>query len=154
MLALQPNLINYKMKKVMVLAVAMLTMAVAHAQKVKEADVPSEVKAAFAKKYPDVKAGGWVKEDGNYEVEFDYKKAEMTLVIDPKGTVLETETEIKVSELPKTVLDYCASKYAGKKIKEASRIEGSAGEVTYEAEIEKMDVLFDANGKFLKESKD
>ena len=101
----------------MVLAVAMLTMAVAHAQKVKEADVPSEVKAAFAKKYPDVKAGGWVKEDGNYEVEFDYKKAEMTLVIDPKGTVLETETEIKVSELPKQFWIIAQVNMQGKKLK-------------------------------------
>jgi len=142
------------MKKLMVMVLAIASFSYAQAQKVKEAEVPTEVKAAFAKQYPGTKAGGWVKENGNYEVEFDYKKAEMTLVIDPKGTVLETETEIKVSELPKTVLDYCASKYVGKKIKEASRIVGAAGEVTYEAEIEKMDVLFDANGNFLKESKD
>ncbi len=142
------------MKKIFLLLVIGFAATTANAQKVKEAEVPAEVKAAFTKNYPNVKAKGWEKEDGNYEVEFDSNKNEMTLVIDPKGNVVQTETEIKVSELSKTITDYCAKNYAGKKIKEASKIVDAKGVVTYEAEIEKMDVLFDANGRFIKESKD
>ncbi len=142
------------MKKIFLLLVIGFAATTANAQKVKEAEVPAEVKAAFTKNYPNVKAKGWEKEDGNYEVEFDSNKNEMTLVIDPKGNVVQTETEIKVSELSKTITDYCAKNYAGKKIKEASKIVDAKGVVTYEAEFEKMDVLFDANGRFIKESKD
>ena len=142
------------MKKTFLLLAIGFTAITATAQKVKETDVPAEVKAAFTKNYPNVKAKGWEKEDGNYEVEFESNKNEMTLVIDPKGNVVQTETEIKVSELSKTITDYCAKNYAGKKIKEASKIVDAKGVITFEAEIEKMDVLFDANGKFIKESKD
>ncbi len=142
------------MKKSILLVALGLVAIAANAQKLKEADVPAEVKAAFAKQYQNTKAKGWEKEDGNYEVEFDSNKNEMTLVIDPQGSILETETEIKVSDLSKAITDYCAKNYAGKKIKEASRIVDAKGVITYEAEIEKMDVLFDANGKFIKESKD
>ena len=142
------------MKKTFLLLAIGFTAITATAQKVKETDVPAEVKAAFTKNYPNVKAKGWEKEDGNYEVEFDSNKNEMTLVIDPKGNVVQTETEIKVSELSKIITDYCAKNYAGKKIKEASKIVDAKGVITFEAEIEKMEVLFDANGKFIKESKD
>ena len=142
------------MKKTFLLLAIGFAAITATAQKVKEADAPAEVKAAFTKNYPNVKAKGWEKEDGNYEVEFESNKNEMTLVIDPKGNVVQTETEIKVSELSKTITDYCAKNYAGKKIKEASKIVDAKGIITFEAEIEKMDVLFDANGKFIKESKD
>ena len=142
------------MKKTFLLLAIGFTAITATAQKVKETDVPAEVKAAFTKNYPYVKAKGWEKEDGNYEVEFDSNKNEMTLVIDRKGNVVQTETEIKVSELSKIITDYCAKNYAGKKIKEASKIVDAKGVITFEAEIEKMEVLFDANGKFIKESKD
>ena len=142
------------MKKTILLLTIGFAAITANAQKLKEAEVPAEVKAAFTKQYPNTKAKGWEKEDGNYEVEFDSNKNEMTLVIDPKGSILETETEIKVSDLSKTITDYCAKNYAGKKIKEASKIVDAKGVITYEAAIEKTDVLFDANGKFIKESKD
>lgn len=142
------------MKKTILLLAMGFAAITANAQKVKEADVPVAVKATFIKQCPNTKAKGWEKEDGNYEVEFDKDKSEMTLVIDPKGNVVATETEIKVSELSKTIADYCAKNYAGKKIKEATKIVDAKGVVTYEAEIEKKDVLFDANGKFIKESAD
>lgn len=142
------------MKKLILLLAVGITTFTACAQKVKEADVPAPVKAAFTKAYPNSKAGSWEKENGNYEAEFDLNKTEMSVLIDPSGKITETETGIQVSELPKTVTDYCAKNYAGKKIAEASKIVNAAGVLTYEAEINKMDVLFDKDGKFIKESKD
>jgi hypothetical protein len=142
------------MKKLILLSVIGFTTGTSFAQKMKEADVPANVKAAFAKAYPNSKAGSWGKENGNYEAEFDLNKVETSVLIDPKGNITETETEIKVNELPKTVIDYCTKKYPGKKIGEAAKIVDAKGVITYEAEINKMDVLFDANGKFIKESKD
>ena len=141
------------MKKVILLFAVGLITFTANAQKMNEADVPAAVKATFAKAYPNTKAG-WEKENGNYEAGFTANKIEMSVLIDPSGNITETETEIKVSELSKIITDYCAKNYPDKKIAEASKIIDAKGIITYEAEINKMDVLFSADGKFIKESKD
>ena len=142
------------MKKIFLLLAIGSTTLIANAQKMKEADVPAEVKTAFAKQYPSVSNAKWEKEDGKYEAAFELKKEELSVLIDDTGKILETESEIAVSALPKVISEYCAKNYSGKKIAEASKIVDFEGSVTYEAEINKMDVLFDANGKFIKESKD
>jgi len=142
------------MKKTILLVAFGLVSIAVNAQKVKQADVPAAVKTTFTKTYPSTKVEGWVKENGNYEAEFDYNKKEMSVLIDPDGNITETETEIAVSELSKTITDYCEKNYAGKKIKEAAKIVDAKGIVTYEAEINKTDVLFDLNGTFIKETKD
>lgn len=142
------------MKKTILLLVVGFTTFNACAQKMKDADIPATVKTAFAKQYPVVKDVKWELEDGKYEAGFDLNKVKTSVLIDPSGNITETETKIAVSALPKTIADYCAKNYADKKIAEASKIIDAKGVITYEAEINKMDVLFDTNGKFIKESKD
>ena len=122
--------------------------------KLTEAEVPAAVKAKFTSLYPGVKAEKWEKENGNYEVKFHDKKTEMSILVDASGALMETETRIEVSALPKSVTDYVAKNKPGKKIKEAAKIVDAKGVMTYEAEVEKMDMLFDKDGKFIKESKD
>ena len=117
-------------------------------------DVPAVVKTKFASLHPDIKKPKWEKEGANFEAEFEQNEVEMSLLFDASGNVLETETEIKVSELPKGVTDYCSKNFAGKKIKEASKIVDSKGTVTYEAEIGGADQIFDANGNFIKSQKE
>ena len=124
-------------KAILLLAVGFIAIT-ANAQKMKEADVPAAVKGAFTKAYPNTKAGGWEKENGNFEAAFELNKVEMSVLIDPSGNITETESEIKVSELSKTITDYCAKNYPGKKIAEASKIVDAKGVATYEAEINKM----------------
>ena len=142
------------MKKTILVSALGFLAITANAQKIKETDVPAPVKAIFVKQYPAAKAKSWEKEKANYEVAFDFNKAEMSLLIDATGSILETETEIKVTELSKPIADYCLKNYAGKSIKEASKIVDAKGVITYEAEINKTDVLFDVNGKFIKETQD
>ena len=122
--------------------------------KMNESEVPAAVKATFNTQYPGVKAEKWEKEKGNFEVGFHKNKTEMSCLIDASGKLLETETEIAVSELPKSVSDYIAKNKAGKKIKEASKIVDANGTMTWEAEVEKMDLIFDKDGKFIKEARD
>ena len=128
----------------------------ANAQKIKEAEVPSSVKEAFAKKYPGSKVKAWEKEGLNYEVEFDLNKAESSAVFEASGTFKELEQEIKTTELPKTVADYCAKNFAGYKIEEAAKITEAGGKVLYEAEMKKgkehFDAIFDDKGNFVKKS--
>ena len=142
------------MKKIIVLIAIGFTTLTSFAQKMKEADVPATVKTAFTKQYPAIKDAKWEMEDGKYEAGFDLNKVETSVLLDATGNIIEIETEIAVSALPKTISDYCTKTYTGKTIKEASKIVDAKGVITYEAEINKMDVLFDANGKFIKESKD
>jgi len=78
----------------------------------------------------------------------------MSLLLDASGNVLETETEIPVSELPRTITDYVAKNKPGKKIKEASRILDAKGVTTFEAEVDKVDLVFDKDGTFIREAKD
>ena len=151
------------MKKITLLLALCLGLGTGYAQKVKEAEVPAAVKEAFAKNYPGLKAE-WEKEDGNYEAEFEGKKAsinmesgkktktdvEGSMLISPDGKVLETEEEIANNALPKGVSEYVAKNFAGKKISESFKITDASNTVSYEIEIGKDEYLFDSNGGFLK----
>lgn len=80
-------------------------------------------------------------------------KTEQSVLFDAQGNLLETEVEIKLTQLPKGVLEYVKANYKGQKVKEAAKISDAKGTLTYEAEIKGMDLLFDSNGKFIKEIK-
>ena len=67
-----------------------------------------------------------------------------------KGSLKETEVVIKTSELPNGVQQYLKTNYKGSKIQEAAKITKANGEVVYEAEVNKKDLIFDTKGNFLK----
>jgi len=125
-------------------------LSAAKAQKLKEADVPAAVKESFKKQFPAAKVEEWEKEGENYEAEFDLNKTETCAVFDASGKWLETEVEIKITELPKAVSEYLTKTVPGKKIKEASKITDASGKITYEAEAGDDDYLFDDKGNFLR----
>lgn len=133
-----------------------LGFSILNAQEVKEADVPKIVKDAFSKKYAGAKVEEWTKEDADYEAEFKLNKKESSALFSGDGSFKEVEQEIKISELPKGVADYCAKTFAGYKLSEASKITDSTGKVMYEAEMEKgkehFDAIFDSNGTFMKKT--
>jgi len=138
------------MKKVIVLSVFCLGLSNLSAQKIKEAEVPAVVKEGFKKSFPNLNAEEWEKEGLNFEAEFDQNKIETSALFDTTGNLLETEVEIAVKELPKNVIDYFSKNMPGKKIKEASKITDSKGSISYEAEVNKEDYIFDSTGNFVK----
>lgn len=143
------------MKKLIVAMAVVFAANTASAQKIKESEVPKAVLATFQSTFKGIKAEKWEKEkDGNYEAEFDVNKVETSASFNADGKLLETETEIKTSELPKAVTDYIAKNYSGYKTEEAAKITDDTGKTSYEAEVKKgkeeMDLIFDANGNFLK----
>src|SRR6266699_5151606 len=110
------------MKKLFFMVVATGIVALsACGQKLKDSQVPAAAKTAFEKKYPGAK-GSWDKEDANYEVNFKQEGKAMSAVIDKNGTIVETETDIPVTDLPKTIQDYMKKHYSGAKIEEAAKI--------------------------------
>lgn len=141
-------------KALFIISAAALFSCGTSAQDLKTSDVPAAVKSAFEKLYPSVKDVDWEKEGANYEAEFDLSKVETSVVFDATGNLLETETAIAISELPKEASNYITKTHPGKKIKEAAKITAANGTVTYEAEVDESDLIFDAGGKFVKEIKE
>lgn len=121
----------------------------------KKVIVPDVVKKAFATQFPKVAKVKWgIEKPGEYEAEFDLNKTEMSVVYDEQGTLLETETEIKESDLPQALKSILAKDFNGYKIKEYEKNEAK-GIVTYELEAKKdkkeFELVFDSNGKFIKQ---
>lgn len=121
----------------------------AFAQKKASAKIPQEVISAFTAAHPKVKAK-WEKEKENYEANFTESGKKMSCVLDAKGVILETEMEIGITDLPAMARDYVKKNHKGGTIKEAVKIVTSTGETTYEAQVDKKDLIFDTNGNFLK----
>ena len=70
--------------------------------------------------------------------------------MDASGNILETEVEINMDNLPANAKSYISKNYAGQKIKESAKITDSKGAVTYEAEVNGKDLIFDSNGNFIR----
>lgn len=143
------------MKKTIVMLFLIIIASSVNAQKLKESDVPYNIKEAFKKSYPEAKELNWEKEkDGNYEANFEIGEVEQSLTLDRNGNMVELEEEIAVAELPEAAKAYLSKNYQGSKIKEAAKITDSKGVVTFEAEVKGMDLIFDNAGKLLKEIKE
>ncbi|MBS1781858.1 MAG: PepSY-like domain-containing protein [Bacteroidetes bacterium] len=143
------------MKKTSLLLVAALSMAsLVGAQKLSESKVPASVKSAFHQHFPKAKEVKWENEKGNYEANFELASTKQSALFKPSGEMFESEVSISTDELPKSVLAYVYKHHHGQKIKESAKITNAAGEITYEAEVNGKDLIFDANGNFLKEVND
>lgn len=129
------------------------------AQKIKASDVPQAVQNAFKDSYPDATDVEWEMEDSStYEVEFEINDVDHEAIFEADGQWIETEIELKKSELPEEVTKAFKAKYPKKKIKEAVRIESYKKGVLYELEYRsgftKKEAVFDSGGEFISESKD
>ena len=142
------------MKKIIVFSILGTVLSASIiAQKIEMSSVPAAVKSSFEKKFPGIKAK-WEKEDGKYEAGFKQEGKTMSAMFEANGTFTESEMDIKVTELPANVLSYVKSHYKGKSIKEGAKITKADGTVNYEAEVNDKDVIFNGEGKFLKETKE
>jgi hypothetical protein len=123
----------------------------------KETNVPQVVKDTFTKLYPKVTDAKWEEDEKNiFEAEFKENGKEITLFFNNQGTLIETETTIQISVLPANIEKVVNKKFAGYIIAEAAKIVDQNGKVAYEIDITKgqlkKEVLFDKDGKFIKEA--
>lgn len=138
------------MKTLFTIFIFIFSFSKIHAQKIKETKLPSAVKEAFIKQYPETKVKKWKKDSANYEAEFNVNGLETQAVYDSNGNFIESEIEMKASELPKAVKDYIASNLHGKKIKDAAKITDSTGRISYKAEVDNEGYIFDSDCSFVK----
>ena len=140
------------MKKIILgslMVMAVISMAIA--QKVKSLAVPTAVKTALMKKYPEARKVTWEKEKGNFEANWGGKSGEdMSVQYTPEGTFVEQVVAISPSELPAGVATYVKQHYKGAKITEAGKVTDAKGTTMYEAEVKGKDLVFDEKGSFLK----
>jgi hypothetical protein len=141
------------MKKLFLLFTASLALAAVYAQNISSSKVPHAVTSAFKTQHPNIKNVSWEMENGGYEANFKMNGTNSSATYDEKGSLLESEADIKVSQLPAGASEYVKGHYKSP-IKEASKITKANGEVNYEAMVNHTDVIFDSNGKFLKETKE
>ena len=110
----------------------------APAQKLKENEVPAAVKDGFIKHFPDAKNVTWSKENSKeFEAEFEINDNEQSANFDDSGKWLVTETEIKKTDLPETVVSALAKDFPSYKIEEAEKAESSMQGDFYEVALEK-----------------
>ncbi|MEY3499191.1 MAG: hypothetical protein RL308_860 [Bacteroidota bacterium] len=137
------------MRKSVIILIALVLSTIAFAQKVKVTKVPEIVSKSLLSKYPNAKNIKWDKEENNYEASFENNKIENSVLFSANGKIIETEVEITVAQLPKSILNYIGKNYKDQKVKEAAKIISEKGIITYEAEIQGKDLFFDENGKLL-----
>ncbi|MBD3270561.1 hypothetical protein GF376_03470 [Candidatus Peregrinibacteria bacterium] len=149
------------MRNLMISVIVLSTMTfTAYGQKT---DVPANVKKAFEQKVSNAKDVEWEydSEDKLWEVEFEIGKAEFTSAFDENGKWVETEKEIKFSELPEGVKATLKADYSDYEVEEVELVEKPEGKF-YEVEIElekddkelEFELLFSPDGKFIKEEQE
>jgi hypothetical protein len=113
-------------------------------QKLKDTEIPASVKASFTKQFPDVKKVTWSRESAaEYEAEFKVKGSEQSANFDNNGDWLETETEIKKSDVPSNVMETVKKEFPGYEMEEAELTETKDSGSYYEFEIEKGGVSYE-----------
>jgi hypothetical protein len=142
------------MKKLLMLFVSMAFVIVVSAKDQKDEKIPAAAKNGFAAKYPTAQKAKWsVEKPGEFEVEFVLKGVPTSVLVDPKGNLLETEVEIKESELPQAVKAAISKDFAGYKLDEIEKATDAKGVTSFEMEAakgkEKLEISFDQNGKLL-----
>lgn len=110
---------------------------------------PEALVTKFKSLYPDAKDVTWEMEDSLYEASFRQDTVKKSVTLNPDGTVRFMETDISPDSLPQAVKDYVVQQAGGKKISGAAMITYADGHFAYEAEVEKLDYLFDGAGQYL-----
>lgn len=131
------------------LAVCLVTTVSVVAQKAPQATID-----AFNKHFPGASSIKWEKEGKGYEVNFKKDSKQMSAVYNNKSELQETETGISTTALPAAALEYLKKHYKNASIKEAAMITKASGDINFEAEVNKQDIIFDTKGTFIKIAKD
>ena len=119
------------------------------AQEIETVAVPSAVMDRFTLLYPDARNIEWQIINENFKADFKNGKMTTMALLAWDGALLKTETEIKITALPESAIEYLGQNFPEKKIEQASIIEDKVGVITFEAVLDKLDLTFDCTGQIL-----
>ena len=137
------------MKQIITFLSILITFPLLYAQEIDIAAIPSAVMDKFTLLYPDAKSISWKITEEKYKAEFKNDKMSTMALMASDGSLLQTETQIKITALPEPALAYLLDKFEDKKIGPATIIENKAGIITFEAVADKVDYTFDASGQVM-----
>ena len=145
------SLKQYKMKRIIIVTFFVAISQILSAQK----NIPTAVKASLAKAYPEATGLKWDKEGKDaFEANFKQKDVPMSLVINMAGEILETETEIQVSDFPNKIVASIKKLYPTAIITGGDIIVSNMGVKKYEADLtigkKKSEKQFDVDGNLVK----
>lgn len=142
--------------KSIIIAMALLCFAAstAFAQKINEDQVPATVVSNFKKQFAKAIKPKWEMEDADFEVNFKDNGSEYSAKYDKQGNWLETEQEIKSTEIPAIIKQGIEKEFPGFKTDEVEKVNYPDNKTVYEMEVEKgkeeFEVQFSSDGKMLK----
>jgi hypothetical protein len=138
---------------ILVIAVSALISLNVTAQTSK--NVPANIKTAFSQKFTKATDVKWGREGKTeWEAEFKLDGKLYSANFDTKGNWAETEYSITTSEIPTAVKTTINKEYAAYKIKGSDVSEtpkGKVYEVTFLKGVKSLELVFDLNGKIVKE---
>lgn len=139
------------MKHHVLTAALTLLAACLFAQQPGDVNIPAAAKRLFRDTYPAATHVKWEQVGANHEVRFMLGTKAISVVYDATGALEQTTALIDPSELPKAATTYIRQHYKHASVKDAAKVTKANGEVNYEAEVNKTDLIFDQHGKRLKQ---
>jgi hypothetical protein len=119
-------------------------------QSIPVTQVPSGVKATLESYYPGAPNVIW-QQDGAYFIPaFKVSQVTTKLLIDAKGALVQTSVQTPPSTLSPSVTSYISTHYPGQSVTDAEKLTMFNKSTRYEVVIAGKDLIFDANGAFLK----
>lgn len=137
------------MKPVLMFLTFLFCSTLLSAQPIKDPDIPFAVMDKFTLLYPDAKSLLWVMKGEKYVAEFRNDKKETSASLLADGTLVKTETEIKIIALPEAATAYLNLNFESRKIEETRIAEDQAGIITFKVMVDDMDYTFDCNGQLI-----
>lgn len=137
------------MRPFIILLSILVSTSLLCAQDIEMSAVPAAVMDQFTLLYPDAKSISWELTHDHYKADFKNNKMATLALIAPDGSLLQTETHIKITALPEPALTYLVKTYGEKKIEQATIKEDELGIITFTAIANKLDYSFDSAGHLL-----
>lgn len=141
------------MKNITLIAMLLLFAGSMQAQRLEIREVPEAVMIAFRKANPGVGNPQWRKEKGCYQAKCMVNKTPRTFTYTKSGTPVVKDAKAAMEALPSAVREYLDKNHRGAVVDKVLRIINPKGTVNYAVEINGTDLIFDANGKYLKTQK-
>ena len=92
---------------------------------------PSNVRNKFNSKYANAQDLKWSQKEGNYEATFETDNLKKIVLLDSKGTVLKSESQMYIATLPVKILNFFKEKQPESETTGAKKIIDEKQIVTY-----------------------
>lgn len=145
------------MKRIILASLLLALSLGLNAQKLRNSDIPQEVRLGLENTYSDYKLQGWYFETGQYVAEISIDEQIGRVFLTATGNWQFTIFNVAEQELPTLVANYFLNNYPGYRIKKSEYIEDFSGDNYYRLIIAmkglgqtEYEMIFDPRGKLTK----